>query len=296
MKLYDWMVKPTLQREWIERRGLLLWLAFFFIELGAGTFFIASFFHPSHNLLIAMLVGWLICAILGGGIHILYLGHPLRLWRMLLRPGTSWISRGLIFVSIFLILGLVYLAIAQFAGQSVIPLLVVADIFAFLAIIYGGFAMNYVKGITLWNTALLPILYVISGFWGGAGIALAIALVKGSTALGISVEEWVRILLISYIVLLTVYLISVRYSGVIGTFSVREMIAGKWWPLMWFGVIVVGLLLPMGVVGASYFLGLKSMLPAVLYLSIFCELLGDLALRYLILRCGFYSPLVPAPT
>ena len=39
-----------------------------------------------------------------------------------------------------------------------IPLLILVDIFAFLVIIYGGFAMNYVNGIPLWNTAFLPIL------------------------------------------------------------------------------------------------------------------------------------------
>jgi hypothetical protein len=41
MQPYDWMVKYTPQSEWIERRGILLWLAFFFIELGAGMFFVA---------------------------------------------------------------------------------------------------------------------------------------------------------------------------------------------------------------------------------------------------------------
>ena len=39
MEMYDWMAKYTPQTEWIERRGVLLWLAFFFIELGAGVFF-----------------------------------------------------------------------------------------------------------------------------------------------------------------------------------------------------------------------------------------------------------------
>ena len=90
MKLYEWMVKPTAQREWIEGRGILLWLAFFFIELGAGTFFVATFFES----VVVMLIGWLICGVLGGGAHILYLGHPFRFWRMVSKPGTSWISRG----------------------------------------------------------------------------------------------------------------------------------------------------------------------------------------------------------
>ena len=45
-------------------------------------------------------------------------------------------------------------------------LLAVTDLFAFLTVIYGGFAMSFINGIPLWNTALLPILYVISGLLG----------------------------------------------------------------------------------------------------------------------------------
>jgi formate-dependent nitrite reductase membrane component NrfD len=293
MRLYEWMVKPTPQREWIDRRGILLWLAFFFIELGAGIFFVASFFSGSSNMLVAVLIGWLVCGILGGGTHLLYLGHPFRLWRMVLRPNASWISRGLIFVGLFLFLGLVHMVLARWAGSS-LALLIATDVLALLVIIYGGFAMNYVNGIRLWNTALLPILYGVSGVWGGAGITLGTALATGTTTVGVTVEEWIRILLVSYIVLLTVYLTSIRYGSVTGQYSVREIVVGKWWPVMWLVVVVLGMALPIGVVATSYAVGLEKVPAAVLYISIFYELIGDMAMRYLILKCGFYSPLVPS--
>jgi formate-dependent nitrite reductase membrane component NrfD len=283
------MVKPTPQTEWINRRGTLLWLAFFFIELGAGGFFVASFF----NSLLAMFLGWLVCTVLGGGAHILYLGHPFRFWRIVLRPQTSWISRGLIFVGLFLILGLVHMGLVLWA-QSSLALMIVVDILAFLVIIYGGFAMNCVNGIPLWNTALLPILYVVSGIWGGAGLTLATALATGATPVAIAIEEWVRILLASFILLLCVYLISIRYGTVVGKISVQEIVLGRWWPIMWLVVVVLGLALPGGVVISSFILGLKNMPLASLYVSIFCELVGDLFMRYLILKCGYYAPLVPS--
>jgi formate-dependent nitrite reductase membrane component NrfD len=287
MKLYDWMVKPTAQTEWIEKRGVLLWLAFFFIELGAGTFFVATFFNSP----LAMFVGWLICAILGGGAHILYLGHPLRSWRMVLRPQTSWISRGLIFVGFFLILGAVHMGLALWT-ESPLALVIATDIFAFLVIIYGGFAMNYVNGIPLWNTALLPVLYLVSGIWGGAGLTLGIVLATGATTVAIALEEWVRILLIGFIILLAVYLISVRYGTTTGKVSVREIVSGRWWPLMWFVVVALGLVLPIGVVTNSFVVGLENIPVAILYISIFCELIGDLSVRYLILKYGLYSSLI----
>ncbi|MEE8412945.1 MAG: DmsC/YnfH family molybdoenzyme membrane anchor subunit [Dehalococcoidales bacterium] len=288
MTSYKWMVDYTPQTEWINGRGILLWLAFFFIELGAGVFFVASFFKSLE----AMLIGWLICGVIGGGVHIMYLGHPFRFWRMIRKPGSSWISRGLIFVSIFLTLGLVHMALVQWASSSV-ALVVVVDLFAFLTIVYGGFAMNSVNGIPLWNTALLPILYAVSGIWGGAGIALGVALGTGAVStLGVSLEEWIRLLLISYIVLLIVYLISVRYTNPTGKVSVRRIIAGGYWPIMWFVVVLVGLVIPITVVAISFINGIETMPLFVLYFSILCELIGDITMRYLILKDGLYSPLI----
>ncbi|MDH5696096.1 MAG: polysulfide reductase NrfD [Dehalococcoidia bacterium] len=288
---YEFMVKYTPQREWIVRRGILLWLAFFFIELGAGMFFVSSFF----NNLWGLLIGWLICAVLGGGTHLVYLGHPFRFWRMLISSGwkTSWISRGLYFVTVFLLLGAVHMGLLLWATPA-IPLLIVADVFAFLVIIYGGFAMNYVNGIPLWNTALLPILYVVAGIWGGAELMMATALTTGATGLGIAVEEWIRILLVGFIILLAVYLISVRYGSPAGGVSVREIAFGRWAPLLWIAVVALGIALPLGVVIISLLAGLEATPVALLYIAIFCGLLGDLATRYLILRCGYYHPIVPS--
>ena len=288
MKLSEWMVKPTPQTEWIDKRGILLWLAFFFIELGAGAFFVGTIFKSIE----AMLIGWLICGVIGGGIHVLYLGHPFRFWRMISRPSTSWISRGLIFVSFFLVFGLIYMILTQ-AGNSSPVLMILADLFAFLSIVYGGFAMNYVNGIALWNTALLPIMYGVSGIWGGAGLALAIALASGKVStMGISVEEWIRVLLITYVALLLAYLISVRYTNPTGKISVQEILAGRFKGLTWFVVVLLGLVIPVTVVLISLNTGLENMPVVVLYFTILCELLGDLTLRYLILKDGLYSPLI----
>ena len=291
MEPYEWMTKYTPQAEWIERRGILLWLAFFFIELGAGMFFVASFFDS----LPAMFIGWLVCAILGGGFHLIFLGKPLRFWRMALSGGwkTSWISRGLIFVSLFLVLSLAYMALTQWANPP-IALLIGANIFAFLTIIYGGFAMNYVNGIPLWNTALLPILYVISGLWGGAEAVFGTALATNQISIGVATEQWIRILLIGFILLILVYLMSVRYTSSTGQASVRYMVLGKWSPLFWIAVVIVGMVIPLTAVINSFVTGLEATPAAFLYAAILCGFLGDLAMRYLILRCGLYSPLIPA--
>ena len=287
---YEFMASYTPQREWIEKRGALLWFAFFFIELGAGMFMVSSIFGS----LPGMLVGWLVCALLGGGFHLLFLGKPLRFWRMVFSSGwqTSWISRGLIFVILFLASGLAHMGLTLWS-HSLTPLLIVTNIFAFLTVIYGGFAMNYVNGIPLWNTALLPVLYVVSGLWGGAELTLGIFLNQGDIVAGISVEAAIRMLLAGFVLLIPVYLISVRYQSLTGKASVRYMVLSKWASLFWIVVVMLGMAVPLAAVISSFIVGLEASPAVFLYAAIFCGLLGDLAMRYLILRCGLYSPLIP---
>jgi sulfite dehydrogenase (quinone) subunit SoeC len=288
---YEFMVSYTPQTQWIEKGGIKLWLAFFFIELGAGMFFVASLFDH----LLAMSIGWLLCAVLGGGLHLLYLGKPFRFWRMAFSSGwkTSWISRGIIFVSLFLVLGLMHLVLLQ-SGTRFTALLAAANIFAFLTVIYGGFAMNYVNGIPLWNTALLPILYVVSGLWGGAEVTLGIALGSGQTGVGIAIEEWIRILLIGYLLLIPVYLMSVRYTSLTGQVSVSYMLSSRWSLVFWIAVVILGMVIPMAAVVVSFLTDLAAGSVPFLYAAILSGLIGDLAMRYLILRCGVYSPLIPS--
>jgi len=69
-KPYLWMVDFTPQREWIDRQGLLLWLAFFFSEIGAGIYLVSLFLGFRAG----SLIGWLTCALLGGGLHLGYFG------------------------------------------------------------------------------------------------------------------------------------------------------------------------------------------------------------------------------
>jgi formate-dependent nitrite reductase membrane component NrfD len=291
VKPYEWMIKFTPQTEWIKRRGVLLWLAFFFIELGAGMFFFALFL----NSLLAMLIAWLVCAVLGGGSHLLFLGKPMRFWRIVFSSGwkTSWISRGLVFVSIFLLLGLVDMGLILWAAP-ITALMIATAAFAFLTIIYGGLAMNYINAIPLWNSALLPLLYVLGGLWGGAEVTLSVVLATGTVNIGIALEGWIRLLIAGFILVLAVYLVSVRYVSPAGSKSVREITIGRWSALFWIGVATIGVAIPLAVVISSLVIGLEAMPAVAIFIAIICGLLGDLTMRYLILRLALYSPLIPS--
>ena len=84
MKPYEWMVKTTPQTEWIERRGILIWLAEVSNGIGGGLYLVSLYL----NSLWGMFLSWLIVVLLKGGFHFAYLGKPIRFWRMALKPGT----------------------------------------------------------------------------------------------------------------------------------------------------------------------------------------------------------------
>lgn len=287
---YEFMIQFTSQKEWIDRQGILFWLALFFIELGAGMFIVSSIFGS----LPGMLIGWLICGVLGGGLHLLYLGKPLRFWRILTFPSgwkTSWITRGMYFLMIFMALGAIHMILAQWV-TPVLGLMIAADIFAFLAVIYAGFAMAFVNGIRLWNTPMIPVLFAMAGIWGGIGLTLATVLATGAHATVLTLEAWTRLFLIGFIMILIIYLLSIRYSGDAGKFSVRQIVAGNWAPLFWVMVVVLGMAIPL-VVALMGWVGGVAIPVGLIFAVILFELLGDLSLRYLILKNGYYEGLIP---
>jgi hypothetical protein len=45
MQVHEWMINYTRQTEWIDRRGLFLWLAFYTGGLGGGLYLVALYFN-----------------------------------------------------------------------------------------------------------------------------------------------------------------------------------------------------------------------------------------------------------
>jgi len=291
MKPYEWMVKYTPQTEWIERRGILMWLAEVFGGLGAGLYLVALYF----NSLGGMLIGWLFIIVFKGGFHLAYLGKPLRFWRILLRPQTSWLARGFIFMGLFIVFGAIQLIFSYWlpgtAGEVVFKVLAATT--AFLVAVYTGFVMNYVNGIHLWNSALLPLLFVLTGVLDGFALVMAVALFGGNIDV-IAAEAASRILLITTAFLIAIYLWSATYMGPAGRQSVMELIRGSLAPVLWIGVVLCGIIVPVSISVSTYFAGEASY--PLLITAILSEMIGAFTLKYSILKAGMYAPLIPTST
>jgi formate-dependent nitrite reductase membrane component NrfD len=287
MEAHEWMVKYTRQTEWIDRRGIWLWIAFYAGGLGGGLYLVSLFF----NSLEGMFISWLIIAVIKGGAHLIYLGKPLRFWRIVTRPQSSWLARGIIFVFGFILFGAIQLAFSYWlpGGAAEIAFKVLAGAAALAVTVYTGFVLNTVKAVPFWNSTLLPLLFVLCGILGGFGLSVVIALSGGNVNLE-AAEAGSRWLLIINALLIAVYLWAAANRAPTGKESVLEQMRGGLALFFWGGIVVLGIIIPLLIGFFGQFAGEGA--SALLIAGVVCEIIGGLALRYCVLKAGAYKPLV----
>lgn len=280
------------QKEW----AWLITTAFFLGEVGAGLFLI-SLFLPGKVGLVSALIGWLIVTVGKNTAHFLYLGKPLRFWRMLLRPQTSWISRGVFATGALMVFGFFHILFLYKGVSTPLSLAVIwlAGFSAFVVMIYDGIVMTYSPSLPLWNNSLLPVLRLSYALMGGVTLALLISAaptfmdILSHTQKSIleNLERW---LIVANVVMIVIYILTLTYSIATAKESAYLIIKEKYPLVFWLGVVFIGLvvifLLP--VVVTTHNISL------LLFVAI-CELIGDYCILFLLLRSGVYSPLMPHP-
>ena len=228
--------------------------------------------------------GWLIVAA-KSALHCVHLGKPGRFWRLLVQPGRSWLARGFIFVSLFLAAGLAQIACSYLSpGAFIYPLKALSGLAAVLVITYIGFMMNRLRGIPLWKSALLPALFFLTGILGGLGVLLVFT---GEAA------EWsvpaARIVLIIHLILLAAYIVQVAYGrGPSGKESVRALLLGPPSAVLWLGLVVCGLAVPLVILSVAPPGAVAAMAGAGAAI-----LVGVFSLHYCLLKGARYYPLIP---
>ncbi|MBN1161247.1 MAG: polysulfide reductase NrfD [Dehalococcoidales bacterium] len=290
MEAHQWMIHYTRQTEWIDRRGIFLWIAFYAGGLGGGLYLVSLYF----NSLWGMLISWLIIAVIKGGTHLVYLGKPLRFWRIITRPQTSWLARGFIFVMLFVFFGAIQMALTYWLPGSTAEIVfkVMAGIMAFSVALYTGIILKNIKGVPFWNSTLLPVLFIFCGLLGGFGLAVVIALNGGDINLA-AAETGSRWLLLANVLLIGIYLWQASAKENTSKQSVLEQLRGHSAPIFWIGIVLLGIVIPLGIALAG--LIMNHMSSIVLVTGVACEIIGGLALRYVVLKAGAYKPLVAKP-
>jgi formate-dependent nitrite reductase membrane component NrfD len=289
VKPYDFMVKPQQQKDWIDGRGNFIAFAFFLGGISGGLYLASAYFDN----LTGMFVAWLLAGLMGAS-YMLHLTHPLRFWRMIRKPGTSWIARGFTFIILFLGFTTIQLILSQWAPDAtaaITTLKVLAGIFAFAQSIYTGFAVSYVSAIKVWNSAIVPVLFVTCGLTGGLAILLAIMMGQDSAQI-LTLENVIRVVLIALAIIIGVYLWNTTYSSTSAREAVKRLIGGALAPLFWIGVFLFGIIIPVGISVGTYFTGDAS--TGLMITAVVSEIIGGLALRFAVLKAGMYTPLLPA--
>jgi formate-dependent nitrite reductase membrane component NrfD len=288
-KPYEFMVKPQQQKDWIDGRGNFIAFAFFLGGIAGGLFLASAYFDS----LLGIFIAFLLTGCMGVS-YMMHLTHPMRFWRMMRKPGTSWIARGFSFIMLFgffTVITMVLMKWAPDATGAINTFKVLAGIFAFAQSIYTGFAVSYVSAIKVWNSAIVPVLFVTCGLTGGLAILLAVMMGQNSGDIA-TLENVIRVVLIALAVIIGVYLWNTTYSSTSAKDAVMRLIGGSLAPLFWIGVFLFGIVIPVTISVATYFTGNAA--DGLLITAVVSEIIGGLALRFSILKAGMYTPLLPA--
>lgn len=279
--VHEFNTELAAQEEW----GWLLALDLFFAGMGAALFLLFLMFDlpPFVALLSLGLVA------LGAVVLLVELGHPLRAWRALCKPFSSWISRGVICVTLFIVFGGLYSAsgsdfLAWLAPQSEAARRAfgaIAAIAALFVILYPGFVLAASPSIPFWNSPLLPVFFLTHSLMVASGLVF---LLSSSGLLSANLQGMnflAVVLIVVNLALGAMYLAISRGSGLANRESVRRLNEGSLGLLFQGGAIFLGMIVPLVMV---------LWLPSVLALAGLCILIGGLLFRYCVLKAGVYVP------
>lgn len=264
---------------------------------GAGVFFISfimDLVNRFQNLAKIGVITGLILVLMGTLILFLDLGNKGRLYMLFINP-SSWVARGTYFITGFVVFGVAYAVISWgFFGWVLLNKTTllgkvvggIAAIFSFMTMLYTGMLFSTMKRIPLWNTPVLPLLF----FFASLYTAMAFLLLIGTLFVPIPIED-LRSLVTAEIVFVLVQLLVLGiflWAGNYTDMTTVESLRLLKEPLFNVGVIILGLLIPLGLLFYGRFAdnGIIVTILATLLL-----LQGGLFLRYCIIKAGVRLPL-----
>ncbi|MEJ2721720.1 MAG: polysulfide reductase NrfD [bacterium] len=225
------------------------------------------------------------------------LGTPSRAVLAAMKPKTSWIARGTLIISVFMVLSFLHLVLRQFAhlgeaagGSAVLDVIAVLGIiFAVGTMAYTGILLGASKGIPFWRTGVVPAVFVVSALvTGHFAIMLGVALFgeAGQIAAplkGMALEAAALVIIETLVI---VFFLQAAFRQPDSRESAERILHKRMFVL---GYFVVGLAIPFVLMIAAYralgpmagggIVGLTAVGAAF-------GLIGGLVLRQAVLICG----------
>ena len=274
------------QREWGEGRGILLVVGHFLVGIAGGTWLLAEIYAVPAGLFVAYVLG-----ALGGIVHLMFLGHPERAFRMMRHVRTSWISRGFVGLSLFLVGGGIYLLTTWFApglrfvspASQAIAALGTATIIGYM-----GFCYTASKAIPFWHSPLHPALYIGFAIRGGIAALMVIEAATGAFISAPLLQLWIAVS--GLVALFFAFEMQGAWTSgnIAAKWSVRDMLAGRVAMSFYVGTLALGLIVPLLLIGSA------THSPAVMALVGIASAAGDFFMKLSTVKAGVYRPLVAA--
>jgi polysulfide reductase chain C len=228
------------------------------------------------------------CVLVGCMFLLADLGSIQNFWRAAMRPNTSWIARGTIIITVFMIVDFIHIVFGVWPGRSLAEaagarnfISVLGIIFAFGTMIYTGILLGAARPIAFWSTAMVPLLFLVSATSTGIMAVILIGSM-GSAALEGPLHTLAQIdtaLIILEMFVLLFYLQGTHRVPE-SRASAQIVLIGSVAPLFWLGVAVLGLIAPL----------VLDLLNVAVVASI-CGIIGGLCLRQVVLAGGIHAPL-----
>jgi formate-dependent nitrite reductase membrane component NrfD len=290
------MMKAQTKWSWLVASYLFL------AGIGGGAYIAgaaAEFLGPAWTGFsrIGIFLGWP-CVLVGCIFLIADLGKPANFWRAAMRPNTSWIARGTIIISIFMILGAFHTGLKIYnwlrpgtVGEEHRVIATLGILFALGTVIYTGILLGASRPIAFWSTAMLPLLFLVSALSTGTMAVILISSVKGEARESIEAFARADILLLVLEILVLGFYLQATHRVPESRASARLVLAGKIAPLFWLGVLTIGLLVPLVLELLSIFTLEGSGALAAAIAATVCGIAGGLFLRQVVLSGGVHAPL-----
>jgi len=228
------------------------------------------------------------------------LGSPKNFWRAAMRPGTSWIARGTIIITIFMILDAIHIGFWVWPFPGVLAnvdgarhfLGILGIIFAFATMIYTGILLGAARPIAFWSTAMLPLLFLVSALSTGVMAVVLVSSILGAAHEGpIAGLTRLDVMLIILEIFVVGFYLQATHRVPESRASALLVMTGAVAPMFWLGFAFLGLLLPLvlELIGAFALTGAGAGIAAVI--AAISGIVGGLILRQVVLLGGIQAPL-----
>jgi protein NrfD len=231
---------------------------------------------------------------------------PRTLWTMVTNGifnYSSWMIIGIVLLSVHLLLTVILVAshipwlqrIGWLRWTGTLAranaYLIVYAFLGFMATVYSGFLLTQASGIPLWNTSLIPVLWVVSGSIAAIAVIelmYVFGLIESSVST-LAVRLGLGLDAIKLLAVLGFLHVALAYGSAGARIGATAMASGEYALMTWGGVIGVGILVPIAI--GLYTVLVKKSKP-LLAISSVAALAGVFFLRAVVLLAGAWEPLV----